>query len=250
MPRILRFVVVFALVGLVAACGTPDPSNTVDGVYDPYEEANRKRHAFNTRVDANIVRPVSRRFASDGTGDPTAGLMLRNFAGNLSAPQAVVNHTLQGDLGNATRMTTRFVINTVLGFGGLADVAGDIGLTEVDTDFGETLHTWGVGEGAYVVVPFIGPSNQRDVAGRVGDLFLDPLSYVLAPNQRRVATAAKVGGRLVSRGQFGGTVDSILHESADGYAQTRLIYTLNRRDELGDVREDSFVDPYEDLYAD
>ncbi|KNG94705.1 hypothetical protein ATO11_04755 [Pseudaestuariivita atlantica] len=232
----------------MAACAAPPPSGAPGEFNDPYEAANRKRHEFNKRIDRTLVRPVARR-VSKGDGDGTAGRVVSNFASNLSMPQAVVNHVLQGDLNNATRMTARFLLNSTFGFGGLADIATEAGLPEEDTDFGATLHAWGVGEGAYLELPVFGPSTERDAAGMVVDLFTDPLGSVLTARQANIARAARIAGKVADRGRFGDTLDSILYDSADSYAQARLIYLLNRRDELGVEAEDDFIDPYEDIYA-
>lgn len=245
----LRALCVTGLIALsLSACSVPGPGGAPDGIHDPYEEANRKRHAFNKRLDQKLVRPVAR--GATARGDGTGARVVSNFAANLSMPQAVVNHILQGDLNNATRMTVRFALNSTLGFGGLADVATPAGLPEEDADFGGTLAAWGAPEGAYLELPVLGPSTQRDAAGRVVDLFTDPLGYVVPQPQRSVATGAKIAGRIADRGRFSDTVDSILYDSADSYAQARLIYLLNRRDELGETSEDDYVDPYDELYLD
>jgi phospholipid-binding lipoprotein MlaA len=122
-------------------------------------------------------------------------------------------------------------------------------MPENDTDFGETLHIWGVGEGAYLEVPFIGPSTERDLAGAVVDILIDPLNQ-LPRKERLAATGAKVAGKIADRGRYSDLTDSVLYESADSYAQARLLYLQNRRFELGQTSDEgSFVDPYEDPYA-
>jgi len=144
----------------------------------------------------------------------------------------------------------RFAVNTTAGVGGLMDAASWLGMPEATTDFGETLHRWGVAEGNYVELPLTGPSTARDSAGAVVDLFLNPLTYVDEASITDKALIADTAATIGDRYTFGETFDSVLYDSADSYAQARLLYLQNRRFELGqEAADDSFVDPYEDPYA-
>ena len=97
--------------------------------------------------------------------------------------------------------------------------------------------------GAYLELPLLGPSTERDLAGKIVDFALiDPLDNVLTDDQKLAGTAARVVSKAGERAQFGSTVDSVLHESADSYAQTRLLYTQHRRYEL--KQEEDAIDPY------
>ncbi|MBV2358947.1 VacJ family lipoprotein [Thalassococcus sp. CAU 1522] len=228
---------------LASGCSTPGPGQAPDGIWDPNEAANRRVHAFNRSVDERLFRGA-------GTGLTDAvpeGVMrnVSNFADTASLPQTVLNQVLQGRLGDATRNTLRFTINATLGFGGLADVAGDLGLPRDDSDFGETLHVWGLPEGAYLELPLLGPSTERDAVGMAVDFATNPLRAILSPESRRWTTAARIVDRVGERGQFSDTVDSLLYDSADSYAQLRLIYLQNRRFELGDesAGADAYIDP-------
>jgi len=229
-------------VGL-AACSAPQGASvSPDGVYDPYETQNRRVHTFNRSLDRALVRPAALGYSSvlpDEIEDSVG-----NFAENLGEPSRVVNSVLQGDLLGAGISTLRFVTNTTLGFGGLFDVATDFKVPEHDTDFGETLHVWGVGEGAYLELLVLGPSTTRDTVGIVVDLFTNPLSYSLDEPEKYYGTVAGAASGLSRRGRFTETVDSILYESADSYAQARLIYLQNRRFELGDEDAGAEIDPF------
>lgn len=221
-----------------------------NGVFDPHEDVNRQNHEFNRGIDRNIVRPAGVGYSSvlpDDIEDSVG-----NFASNLALPSVVVNNLLQGNIEGVFRNTIRFVVNSTLGFGGLFDPAGDFGIEEIPGDFGQTLYVWGVPEGAYVEVPFIGPSTERHAVGKVVDLFTNPLSYTLPSPGKYYGTVASGASRLGNRGRYADTVDSILYDSADSYAQARLIYLQNRRFELGDdagSTTDPYFDPYEDPYA-
>ena len=170
--------------------------------------------------------------------------MVGNFGSNLSLPGKVVNSLLQGRPEPAVKNTFRFALNTTLGLGGLFDPAGaDFALPEIDTDFGETLHVWGVPSGAYLELPVLGPSTERDLAGKIVDFVLiDPLDSVLSDEQKLAGRAGRIISKAGERARFGSTVDSVLHESADSYAQTRLLYMQHRRHEL--KQEEDAIDPY------
>ncbi len=233
---------------LVSACASDHASRSAGGFFDPYEENNRKTHQFNKDVDRWVFDPVSQ-----GYGDATSGdirEVVGNFSSHLSLPNDVINNVLQGDLESAFKNTGRFVINTVVGFAGLLDPAADLNILRERADFGQTLHVWGVGEGAYVELPFWGPSTVRDSVGIAVDLVLDPLIVVMRKPQTYVGTGAYVLDAMGNRYEYDATVDSILHESADSYAQSRSIYMQNRRFELGIVGEDAYLDPYLDPYSD
>lgn len=243
------------LVGVIglSACTPAQPGQAFN---DPYEARNRSVHAFNKGLDSALLRPA-------GDVAMLAPQELRapvvNFAENVALPGQIANGILQGDLRGIYRNTMRFLLNTTLGVGGLLDPADDIGLYEESTDFGETLAVWGVGEGAYIELPVLGPSNERDAVGEIVDLVFNPWSAFVTSRQSIFLTGSKAAAMVVERGQFSGLVDQILYESADSYAQARLIYLQKRRFDLGvtggalgatcgDASAD--IDPYADPYAD
>jgi phospholipid-binding lipoprotein MlaA len=120
-----------------------------------------------------------------------------------------------------------------------------MGVAGKKTDFGETLHVWGVGEGYYLELPLLGPSTARDALGEVVDSVINPIGVLLPKPERYVGTLAKVASKIGDRARYSETVDSVLYDSADGYAQARLLYLQNRRYELGQTAgEDDFEDPY------
>lgn len=226
----------------MGACAAPPP---VQPYYDPDEENNRQRHAFNREVDRAVVKPLSGAFGDGPPGPVRRGIA--NFSGNLDLPSEVANSLLQGRPGPAMENTLRFVVNTTLGVGGLFDPARAMGVEGRRTDFGETLHVWGLPEGAYHELPFVGPSTDRDTVGRIVDAVANPLRFLLPAREGRVASLAGMASRLGDRAQYSETVDSILYDSADSYAQARLLYLQSRRFALGQSGgEDDFVDPYEE----
>lgn len=224
----------------MAAC-TPAPPG--GGVNDPYEATNREVHAFNKSLDRAVLRPLGQTAA--GAPREVTG-PVANFADNVGLPGMVLNGMLQGDIGGAATNTMRFLLNTTIGIGGLFDPAGGIGLYEESTDFGETLAVWGAPEGAYIELPVFGPSTERDAAGRIVDLALDPLSRVGTQPQLDYGLAARGAQIVIDRGRFMQTVDGVLYESADSYAQARSGYLQNRRFDLGEdpPAEEEAIDPF------
>lgn len=233
-----RWILLVLSLGL-GACATAPPKGPVP---DPLEAVNRKVHGVNKAVDTHLVKPLSSGAAQQG-GSGQLVQAVGNFGANLALPGKAVNHLLQGRPQPAVRMGFRFVVNTTLGFAGFLDPASkDFALPEEDTDFGQTLARWGVGEGAYLELPLIGPSTARDAAGRVVDIVIDPMRGWLNRDQYLIGMGARIASKAGDRGRFSDSVDSILYESADSYAQTRLIWTEHRRHELG--QQGDAIDPY------
>ncbi len=231
----LKSVALASVVAGLAACSVAPPGTDI---HDPYEASNREVHELNKRLDSALSSPgADRRPVA-----PEIAIPVSNFAANAGLPSAVLNNLLQGNVGGAATNTFRFILNSTVGVAGLFDPAGAIGLPEEETDFGETLHVWGVAEGAYLELPVVGPSTERDAAGRIVDAVIDPLGSIVGQDLRTAATVARVGDRAIDRRQFGNAVDDILHNSADSYAQSRLIYLQNRRFELGMEPPDANID--------
>ena len=248
--------VAIAALLMVAGCSVPGPEGAPGGIHDPYEAGNRKVHAFNRGIDRAVLRPVSHGYGKVANDD--LQVALGNVATNLATPGIMVNNLLQGDIPGFGKNLYRLVVNTTLGIGGIFDPAAELGGVQLaDADFGGTLAKWGFPEGAYLELPLVGPTTERDAAGKLVDFFTNPLSYTLPSPERHVGTVARVFDRVGDRERFGDTIDSVLYDSADSYAQSRLIYLQARRFELGgdatsnydDPYSSSVTDPYEDPYA-
>lgn len=233
-------VIASAMLMLVGACAkAPAPS----GYDDPHEVKNRRTYEGNIKLDRMFVGPTSTAY---GTIIPTP---VRNsvnvFSKNLGLPGVVVNNLLQGQIEDAVHNTVRFVFNSTLGVAGIFDIATDVGLEERGTDFGETLHVWGAPEGDYVVLPFFGPSTERDGFGILGDFFLNPLSLALPTDLKLLPKAAWVTAKFGDRYEFADSVEGIYYSDGDGYGALQLYYLDSRRYELGIEVEDTELD---DLY--
>jgi len=229
----------------LAGCGKPDVAR---GINDPYETQNRAIHDFNRSVDKALLRPASKGYGGALPEPVKQGV--GNVAGNLSLPSYILNDVLQANVDDAAHNFTRLLINSTFGIAGLFDPATAWGLPERDSDFGETLHVWGFAEGHYIELPLLGPSTKRDTVGSVVDFIIDPLGLLLPAPERYIAPITSAASTVGDRDRFGDTIDSILYESADSYAQAQLFYLESRRFKLGGTGDASFddYDDYEDFY--
>ncbi|WP_199252613.1 MlaA family lipoprotein [Chachezhania sediminis] len=241
----------------LAACAGPKAGEEVSsGVYDPLEKMNRATHQFNRGMDRILFRPASKGYVV--VIPQSVRTSVSYFAENLGKPAETVDYILQGKLKEAGVTVLRFVTNLTMGIGGLGDPATELGIPNYDTDFGEVLYTWGVGEGPYVELPFFGPSTARDSAGLVVDFFTNPIAYATGDQTfRYVRYGSYILDQLNSRGTYSELIDSILYGSADSYSQARIIYLQTRRYELAgddgstylESDADANADSYEDFYA-
>lgn len=239
------FLPMVVVAGLLSGCTAPPAPAQFN---DPGEKFNRSMHQFNLGLDTYILRPIATTVVRPGGGPVSQGVV--NFARNLAGPTDIVNSVLQLRLGRAVENTLRFAINTTIGIGGIFDPATAMGVTGKDTDFGETLHVWGFGEGQYLEPPVIGPTTSRDLSGLIVDIAINPMQIWLPAPDSYVGTVAGAASKVVDRGRYVETVDSILYGSADSYAQARILYLQNRRFQLGQTAGDAASsDQFEDPYA-
>jgi len=144
---------------------------------DPWESFNRSIYSFNDGFDKAIGRPVAEAYQFILPDAVETGIS--NFFSNLNDVVVIVNDLLQFKFYQAASDFSRFVTNTTFGLFGIFDVASHMDLPKHNEDFGQTLATWGVGDGAYLVLPFLGASSARDATGLVFDAYLlFPIAYV------------------------------------------------------------------------
>jgi phospholipid-binding lipoprotein MlaA len=218
-----------------AAEGTAAPNP------DPLERMNRATYKFNDFFDRHLARPVARGYRAVVPAIARRGI--GNFFANLAYPTVIVNDVLQGKLRNAAGDTTRFVVNSLMGIGGIADPATDMGLVAHDEDFGQTLGRWGVRPGPYLVLPFLGPSDVRDAPGRYVDHFSN-LTYFVNDDSTRYSLLAV---NLIDTRTSLLAADEALQAAFDPYALMRNAY-LQRREYLvrdGQVQDDGYDEPTE-----
>ncbi len=236
--------ILFAVVSplLLAACAASNPSE----INDPLEPINRVSHTVNKGADALFFKPASQIYGSSVPGGARSGLS--NAASNLNTPRSIVNDVLQGNVEDAGHNIARFLVNTTIGVLGIFDpAASDFGLEKRETSFGDTLAVWGVGEGVYLELPLFGPSTARDTLGLVVDIATNPVTAL--DQGTEIAAFTSFPSVLNSRFELSDTVDGILYDSADSYAQLRLFYLESRRFQLsGQGSAENAFDPYENLY--
>jgi phospholipid-binding lipoprotein MlaA len=158
-----------------------------------------------------------------------------NFLSNLSAPVILANDLLQGNIDRAITTFARMLINTTMGIFGLADVATELGIERHKEDFGQTLGSYGIGEGFYLVLPLFGPSNPRDALGKLFvDSYFDPVGHYAAKDVNWGMT----GGSAVD--EYSGIVDELQQikmTSVDYYAAIRSLYRQKRKAEINNGSE-------------
>lgn len=249
-----RLIVAFGSVALLAlsACG-PAALPPGDRIADGNEAQNRAVHRFNLALDRAIVGPTARGYGSVVPEPLRDGV--DNFAANLSQPSYILNNLLQVRVGQASQNLIRFMLNSTIGIGGLFDPATALGVQAAETDFGQTLHIWGVGEGDFVMLPGFGPSTTRDTVGLIVDMATNPVRQVVPEADRRYVTATQLLDRLGDRYEVDDVFDGLINDSADSYLQLRSLYLQNRRFALGGASaaqtaggDDIYADPYIDPY--
>jgi len=146
-------------------------------IYDPLESMNRAIFTFNDRVYYWFLKPTKKVYTSLLVEDVRR--CLGNAFANIAAPIRFINNVLQGKFEDAGVVVGRFLINSTLGVFGLGDAAyRDFHIEPRLADFGQTLGKWGVGEGVYLCLPFLGPSNIRDTVGFFSDAYMHPVPYL------------------------------------------------------------------------
>ncbi|HEY9568437.1 MAG TPA: VacJ family lipoprotein [Thalassobaculum sp.] len=200
-------------------------------VYDPLEPANRMVFAVNETLDTFVLQPTAYLY-KEAVPDPIRD-MVRSFLDWLKSPVILANNLFQGDLQAAEITVSRFVANAP--FFGFIDNATGLGLEHRNEDFGQTLATYGAGDGPYIVLPLLGPSNGRDTVGLVVDFFLDPINYVGGgdPIDRESEVATFQTGRYAVgavdfRARNFELVNELKATSVDYYARVRTIHKQAR----------------------
>ncbi|HEY2034840.1 MAG TPA: VacJ family lipoprotein [Rhizomicrobium sp.] len=216
---------------LLAGCAT-DPT----GANDPYENTNRAVFDFNQKVDKYALEPTARAYVAVVPDPARQGI--HNFLLNLDLPVTFANDLLQGEMDRAGDTLGRFTVNSTLGIGGLLDPASDFGIPYHKEDFGQTLGTWGVGEGPYIVLPFLGPDPPRDATGQVVDIFLDPTTYIPIREHFWWSAGRKSLAIIDVRSRNLDTVENIERGSVDYYASVRSLYRQLRNNEIRNGRPD------------
>lgn len=198
-------------------------------IYDPIEPFNRGMFWVNDKLYFYLFKPIARGYRV--VPEP-ARQSVSNFFSNLGTPVRFVNSLLQLKFKDAGSELGRLVINSTLGIGGLFDPAKKwFGLRKKDEDFGQTMGSYGVGSGFYIVWPVLGPSTARDTVGMAGDFFLDPLFYIQMKPLERVGLRALDEETDISLDKD--TYEAIKRQSLDPYLFVRNAYAQRREGKIG-----------------
>ena len=222
--------------------GPGEPAVAVAEVSDPLEPMNRMIFDFNEILQDLLLRPMS--FLYNEYVPVDVRDVVHNFLQNLKSPTVLANDLMQGEGRRALVTVGRAAVNTTAGLGGLFDVAKHVDLEAHDEDFGQTLAVWGVGEGFYLVLPVLGPSNPRDAVGRlVVDSFLDPLALWLENTGREDFAAGRLGLTIVDEyALVADDLNDIKQTSIDYYAALRSLYRQKRKSDIKNGRDEDVFD--------
>lgn len=200
----------------------------VPRVSDPFEPVNRSVFRFNDTVYRHVLRPFAR-----GYEKAVPRLMRRgigSFFDNLRFPVRFVSCVFQGRVDRSAAETGKFLVNSTVGIGGFIKVSDRIPELQVPAeDVGQTIGRWGVGHGPFIVIPVLGPSSVREVAGRVGDGFLTPTSWdFLDHYDWKVRAGLQTADAVNGTPELLATYDSLRKAALDPYIAFRNGYIQYR----------------------
>ena len=229
----MRKLLVLLLAATLSACATTGDRASLDQ-RDPLEGFNRGVFEFNDAVDTVAIKPATTVYRTV-TPVPARRGISRIFS-NLAEPFSAINNLLQGKPKRAMNNLGRFLINTTIGVGGLADHATDLGLPDTSEDFGQTLAVWGVKDSPYLVLPLLGPSTIRDGVGTAVQMVGDPARIALGSELSGTESAVVTGTRVIdARSQvIESGVERALDQAADPYATVRSAYLQRRQAQISD----------------
>ena len=207
-----------------------------------FEKTSRAIFKFNMGFDNIILEPIAKGYnklpepIKNGTS---------NFTSNIATLLSIPNHVLQGNLKRAGDATASFLINTTVGIVGLANPAGQLGLSAQKEDVGQTLGAYGVGAGCYFVLPILGPTTARDSIGMLADSFVDPFAHItwrerelFGVSGNQIDYVALKGTTAVDfRADNETNFDSLEKNSIDLYASFKSLYLQNRENKINNSSE-------------
>ncbi len=219
----LRRALLSAAIALLAGCASVPPPRTDD----PLQNFNRKMYAFNRTADKVAIRPVAVAYRKVTT--PKAREHISDFFSNVRLPITIANDLLQAHPVDALKSTGRLAVNTTLGLLGFFDPASEMNLPLDETDFGVTLAHWGVPEGPFLVIPFVGPTTARDIWRLPVDSYFDPLSWYAREHDLKFhAQYLPSLAYLVTLRSRGIDAESFLNSAYDPYIFERDAYRQRR----------------------
>jgi phospholipid-binding lipoprotein MlaA len=234
--RVLKGAASAAVVALsLTACSLPGTEPGAREAWleanDPFEPLNRAVFGVNEAADFLLLGPAAYTYNAI-VPDPIRD-SVKTFTRNLLSPLTIANQLLQGDWDGAIHATGRFLVNTVLGAGGIADVATAAGIPDQTEDFGQTLAVWGFQEGPYLVLPLLGPSNFRDAMGYAVDTVADPVRiHAMNIDHEEFLYGRAIAGGIDKRSRVLKEVEDLRKNSVDYYATLRSLYRQKRKADI------------------
>ena len=201
----------------------------VQQIPDPLAPVNKVMFHFNDKLYFWALKPVTQIYSHMIPED--FRIVFGNAYDNLWAPARIVNNLLQLRFRSAGNELTRFLVNSVVGIGGLGDVGRDsMGIKKQEADLGQTLGHYGIGHGFYLVLPVFGPSSLRDGVGMVGDRFMYPLTFVSSSDLTLEETSGIFAHEKVNDTSFKiGDYESFKEASIDPYVSMRDAFVQHRK---------------------
>lgn len=242
MKKYQSLLIAASMLGLVGLTGCATQNNK-----DPLEGFNRGVYKFNDVADRAVIKPVATAYTKVTPSPIRKGIS--NFFSNLGSITTVLNDLLQLKFAHAFTDAGRFVINSTFGLAGFIDVAGMDNIQKHTEDFGQTLGHWGVGSGAYLVLPFLGPSTVRDTTGLVVDtVTTDPITYTHNIGEVRLHNQLRAAQLINRRSELLNATDLVDEASLDPYAFMRDAYLQNRASVVQDgiVPKEMIKDEFEE----
>ncbi len=214
-------------------------ANTQAKSLDPYESFNRKMYDFNDSVDTYVASPLANSYKFITPQLVQTGVF--NFFNNLKGVNVVLNDVLQAKFSQSAADLGRFTLNSTAGLGGFIDVAKHIGLEQSDEDFDQTLAVWGVPQGSYLVLPFVGPNTVRGMPATAFDAAANPASYASAITYY-ISAPVQVMSALNARANAEGSLKFINEAALDKYVFTRESFLQWRKSLENDGKVSSTID--------
>jgi phospholipid-binding lipoprotein MlaA len=199
---------------------------------DPFEHANRGMYAFHRLLDGAIFGPVARAYKAVLPAPLRKGI--RNVITNLKEPMIAANDALQAHPTRTAHTVARFTINSTIGVLGIFDFAHDMGFPHHNNGFGATAGRYGVQPGPYLFIPFIGPTNFRDLLGYVADAVTNPLAFEPLKDGQVIYGRAIADG-IDQRAEADEQLKAVDDMSTDPYASLRSLFEQNRAAEISEA---------------
>lgn len=227
--KISKYTAILIICGM-CGCANTVKNEDMSGENSALESYNRAMFSFNNKVDKYVLRPVAKGYKA--VTNDYVRQRVSNFFNNIDEPISAANHILQGEFADSGNNLGRFAINTTIGLVGLFDVASSMGLEKNKTGFDETLATWCVPDGPFIILPIVGPSTPRAATGFVVDGYSSPAYWIAQESGGEDAWLVYYGASglkyLNLYAENMSLLESLEEGSIDYYEAVKSMYLQNR----------------------